>query len=126
MTGLTYDSGALIAAERDDRRMWLIHRRALERGEEPTVPVGVLGQVWRGGPQPVLSRLLAACSYEVLSADRAIRAGALLGRAQRSDLIDASVVVGALERGDTVVTSDRDDLGALALAAGGRLSVIDI
>ena len=32
MSGLTYDSGALIAAERDDRRMWLLHKRVLARG----------------------------------------------------------------------------------------------
>jgi hypothetical protein len=34
----------------------------------------------------------------------------LLGRADRSDVIHASVVVCARERGHTVVTSDADDL----------------
>lgn len=29
---MTYDTGALIAAERNDRRLWALHRRALERG----------------------------------------------------------------------------------------------
>jgi len=40
--GLTYDTGALIAAERDDRILWSLHRAALSRGIAPTVPVGVL------------------------------------------------------------------------------------
>jgi len=48
----------LIAAERNVRRIWALHRRALERGLVPTVPAGVLGQGWRGGPQAQMSRLL--------------------------------------------------------------------
>jgi N-formylglutamate amidohydrolase len=31
VSGLTYDAGALLAAEANDRRMWALHRRALER-----------------------------------------------------------------------------------------------
>ena len=41
MAGVTYDTGALIAAERNDRRIWTLHRRALERGMMPTVSSGV-------------------------------------------------------------------------------------
>ena len=36
--GLTSDTGALVAAERDDRIMWSLHRAALRRGLPPTVP----------------------------------------------------------------------------------------
>jgi hypothetical protein len=36
-------------------------------------------------------------------------------------VIDAGVVVGALTRGDLVVTSDADDLGRIASALGRRL-----
>ena len=42
--GLTYDTGALIAAERDDRLMWALHRASLSRGLVPTIPVGVLAE----------------------------------------------------------------------------------
>ena len=35
MTGITYDTGVLIAAERGDRRVWALHRRSLERGMVP-------------------------------------------------------------------------------------------
>jgi hypothetical protein len=113
MPGVTYDAGALIAAERNDRRMWALHRRALERHEVPTVPAGVLGQAWTGGPQPQMSRLLAGCRIESLNELRARSAGAACGQAGTSDVVDASVVVGAAARGDLVVTGDEGDLERL-------------
>ena len=113
MAGITYDAGALIAAERGDRRVWALHRRAIERGIVPTVPAGVLGQGWRGGPQAQMSRLLAGCRIEHLDEARARSAGAACGVAGTSDVVDASVVVGAGARGDLIVTSDSGDLGRL-------------
>ena len=44
MSGLTYDTGALLAAEANDRRMWALHRRTLERLHTPTVPAATLAQ----------------------------------------------------------------------------------
>lgn len=113
MAGITYDTGALIAGERNDRRMWALHRRALERGLVPTVPAGVLGQGWRGGPQPQLSRLLRGCRVEYLDEDRARSAGAACGAAGTTDVVDASVVVGAAARSDLVVTGDALDMRSL-------------
>lgn len=113
MPGITYDAGALIAAERSDRRLWALHRRALERGMVPTVPAGVLGQGWRGGPQAQLSRLLGGCRVEDLDEARARSAGAACAAAGTSDVVDAAVVVGAATRGDLVVTSDPGDLTML-------------
>jgi len=49
--GLTYDTGALVAADRDDRLVWSLHRAALMRGLPPVVPAGVLAEGWRGGPR---------------------------------------------------------------------------
>ena len=57
--GVTYDSGALIAADRGERRMWARHRALLLRGMVPTVPAPVLAQSWRGPDeveQPGLSK----------------------------------------------------------------------
>lgn len=119
--GLTYDTGALIAAERDVRHIWALHRRSLERGIVPTVPAGVLAQGWRGGPQHQLSRLLAGCRVEPLDEPRARSAGAACGTAGSSDVVDAAVIVGAAARGDIVVTSDPDDL--LRLRDALRVSV---
>ena len=67
MSGYTYDTGVLIAAERNDRLIWALHRRLLERGVRPTVPAAVLAQAWRGGPQPQISRLLLGCVVDPLS-----------------------------------------------------------
>ncbi len=126
MPGLTYDTGALIGAERGDRRVWALHRRAIERGIVPTVPAGVLGQAWRGGPQAELSRLLAGCRIEQLDEARARSAGAACAKAGSADVVDASVVVGASARGDVVVTTDPDDLGRLrdALRVSVRLEIL--
>src|SRR6516225_1532324 len=101
MTGVTYDSGALIAAERGERRMWARHRALLLRREIPVVPAPVLAQSWRGNPrQAQLARLLAGCHVEPLGDAQARATGALAARAAATDIVDASVVEGALRRGD--------------------------
>jgi len=124
--GTTYDAGALIAGERGDRRIWALHRRLLERGDVPIVPSGVLGQGWRGGPQAQMSRLLAGCRIEELNEVRARSAGAACGAAGTSDLVDASVVVGAAARGDLIVTSDAGDLQRLRDALDVEVELLKI
>lgn len=123
MSGVTYDTGALVAAEANRRELWALHARALRRGVRPVVPAGVLGQAWRGGPQAPLSRLLRGCRIEDLNEERSRTAGAACALAETSDVIDASVVVGATTRGDLVVTSDPHDMLALARALRRRLDV---
>lgn len=123
MSGVTYDAGALIAAERNSLSMWALHRRLLERGVRPTLSTAVLGQVWRGGPQAQLSRLLRGCSITPLSEPDARAAGAALAISRSSDLVDAVVVVTALARRDLIVTSDPDDLRQIASAIGGQISL---
>lgn len=46
MSGVTLDTGALIAFERNDRKMVGLLARALELGWSLAVPAGVVGQVW--------------------------------------------------------------------------------
>ena len=97
--GVTYDTGALVAADRGERRQWARHRALLARREIPTVPSTVLAQAWRGGSrQALLSRLLAGCDIEVLDDARARAAGTLAARAGTTDIVDASMVEGALRR----------------------------
>ena len=93
-------------------------RPPLNRGAVPSVPAGVLGQPWRGGPQAQLSRLLLGCRVEVIEEARSRAAGAACGIAGTSNVVDASVVVGAATRGDLVVTSDIGDLRRLRDALG--------
>lgn len=116
MTGATYDTGALLAAEAGRRDVWALHARLLARGCRPTVPAAVLAQAWRGGPQTQLSRLLRGCRIEELTEPHARSAGGACARSGTADVVDASVVVGAVTRHDLVVTSDPDDLAQLAEA----------
>jgi hypothetical protein len=50
----------------------------------------------------------------------------MLSRAGSTDVVDASVVVGALRRADEIVTSDRGDIEQLAQAVGRRVAIIVI
>jgi hypothetical protein len=118
MSGYTYDTGMLIAAERNDRTVWAIHRRLLEQGISPSVPTTVLAQAWRSGPQPLLSRLLSGCEVRAFTEDQARECGRLLARNTSSDIVDASAVIVARQRGDIVLTSDPDDLSSLSTALG--------
>ena len=96
MTGVTYDSGALIAAERGERPMWARHRALLLRRVVPTVPASVLAQCWRGTPrQAQLARLLAGCEVEVLDDSRARATGTLAGRAHAAKLCAATPALAA-------------------------------
>ncbi|MEZ4225046.1 MAG: hypothetical protein R3B13_29095 [Polyangiaceae bacterium] len=116
MVGLTLDAGALIAFEKNDRRLVSLIARALELGLPLAVPAGVVGQVWRNGRRQVrLARLLAAPEVDVEPLDdlRARAAGQLCGVSKTTDVIDASVVLCARARGDRIATSDPDDLRTL-------------
>lgn len=119
--GLTYDTGALVAAERDDRLMWSLHRATLARGLSPTVPAGVLGEAWRGGPQHRLSRMLKGCNIEILTEEQAREIGVLAGRSGLSDTVDLAVAEGALRRNDAVVTSNRTHIEQIADSVRRRL-----
>lgn len=123
MNGVTYDAGALIAGERNSKSLWSVHRELLERGLHPTLSTVVLGQVWRGGPQAQLSRLLRGCRVEPLTEPQARSAGAALAASDAHDVIDAVVVVTALARNDLIVTSDPNDLQRIATAIGGTLAL---
>jgi len=61
-----------------------------------------------------LSRLLKGCRIEDLDETASRAAGQACARSRTSDVIDATVVVGAVARGDLVVTSDPDDITHLA------------
>jgi hypothetical protein len=116
MNGITLDAGPLIAFEKNDRKVVLALRVAAEAEVPITVPAGVVGQVWRDGARQVrLARLLAssAVHIEPLDDSRARAAGQLCGATGTKDVTDAAVVLGARARGDTVLTSDIDDLRRL-------------
>jgi hypothetical protein len=125
MSAVVYDAGALVAAERNDRRLWADHRVRLEAGVVPVVPAPVVAQVSRSPRQAQLRRLLRGCDVLALDESTAHAVGALLGRSGTSDIVDATVVTLAIAKHAQIVTSDRDDVSQLVDAAGARLVIIE-
>ena len=122
--GVTYDTGALVAADRGDRRQWARHRALLSRREVPTVPAPVVAQSWRGGSrQALLARLLTGCDIEALDDQQARSVGSLAARAATAEIVEACVVEGAMRRHDLIVSSDEGDLKAIAAAIGRHLEI---
>jgi hypothetical protein len=125
-TGLTFDAGALIAAEKGSRRFWALWKTSIARRADLTVPAPVVAQVWRGN-RPVIARLLQQCRIDVLDEQEAKRVGVLLAAIPRSrDVVDASVVVGASRRGDAILTSDSDDIERLVAGQAVALCVVPV
>ena len=121
-----FDSGALIALDRNDRAMWRRLKSAFLASEIPITHGGVVGQAWRGpGPRSaLLAKALAGLDVRPLGEDLGKRAGELLARAKKSDVIDAALVLLAAD-GDAIVTSDAGDLVTLARVAGRLVDLIE-
>jgi len=116
MAGLTLDSGALVAFDRNDRQVVALLSRALRHKLPVAIPAGVVGQAWRNGrTQARLARLLGSPDVEVEPLDdmRARQAGQLCGARGTADVIDASVVLCARTRGHRIVSADLEDLRRL-------------
>ena len=113
MPGVTLDTGALIAIERADRRMQALLDEAHAAGLPIDIPAGPLAQAWRSGPAPsppCRTLHLANVTVPALDEPNAKAAGILCGQRGTRDPIDASVVLNARRRNQTVITSDPADL----------------
>jgi hypothetical protein len=119
------DAGALVAVDRGRREMMARLLAAQLEGDELRTHAMIVAQVWRdpGGHQALLARLLR--SIEVIPIDEALgrRAGELLGRSNRSDPIDAAVVLIARD-GEVLLTGDPGDLRPLAEAAARSIHIV--
>ena len=109
---MTFDTGALIAIERRDRRMLAFLTDALARGSRITVPTCVIAEWWRGQRGPV-ARIIDAVVVEPLSLALSRTVGETLAAVRGATLVDAVVVASAAQRGDLVLTSDLDDLARI-------------
>jgi hypothetical protein len=120
VSAIVYDTGALIAAEKNDRAFVAQHETLLAARVRPLVPAGVLAQVWNTRPSSaVLHRVLRGCEVVPLTEDRAKGAAELCHRAGSSDVVDASVVLAAVEHLDApILTDDLGDIGKLVKASG--------
>lgn len=123
---LVLDAGALQAVERGDRDVVALIAAERRAGRVPVTHGGVVGQAWRGGShQALLARLLGGVEVVALDDRLGRRAGALLAIARASDVIDAAVVLLAAD-GDDILTSDPDDLTALAAAGDTHVELITV
>ena len=124
MNGVTYDTGALVAADHDDRRMWALHAGFLAEEVSPTVPAPVLAEAWRGGSrQASLTGFLVLCSLEPMSEQQAKAVGVLAGKADHDDIVDVTVVEGAIRRHDAIVTSNHTHIRKISDAVRAKLNI---
>lgn len=124
MMRLLLDAGAFIAFERGDVMIRARLTAARRSGADLVTSAPVVGQVWRDGRrQALLAALIPAVDVVAPDVDAAKRAGELLARSRTRDVVDALLVVLARD-GDTILTSDPRDIGALVAAASVRASVI--
>lgn len=120
-----YDAGALVALDKNDRRMWARHKLALVDERDIRVPVIVVGQVWRDGRRHVrLGQALTGCRVDPVGLATSKAAGVLCGKAGTADVVDATVVVMAAALGAIVWTSNAQDITALAAVSGARPAVV--
>ncbi len=122
--GITFDTGALIALERRRHGIRKVYAGAMAAGFPITVPTVVVTEWWRAGHREK-ERLVVLRSVRVepLFEHVARLAGVALGLTRSAGAIDAIVMASASLRGDTVYTSDMEDLVALQRAVPGFAGV---
>ena len=118
MAAIVYDTGALLAAERRNPDFLALHDEVTAARIRPLVPVVVLAQAWRGGPQHQISRVLQGC-HIITDDERTGRAAGVACAASRTtDVVDAIVIATAIRHQAPIVTSDPGDLARIADAIG--------
>jgi predicted nucleic acid-binding protein len=110
---ITFDTGALIALERRSARMLRIVDAATQSSARITVPAVILTEWWRGRASARMARLLEGVEIEPLTDRLAKLAGEAVAAVRGATAIDAIVASSAAQRGDTIFTSDVEDLARL-------------
>lgn len=114
------DSGALIALERAAPAMTGLLMRVRAGQARLVMPDSVLAQVWRGGTgkQARISALLGLkperCVMVPLETAAAKRIGLAIGECGHTDVVDVHVALVARDHHAAVITSDRNDILAVA------------
>lgn len=112
--GLTFDTGALIGLERRRHAIRKVFATAIENDIPIVVPTVAIAEWWRrGAREKERTAILRAVRVEALGMHVARLAGIAVGLVPGAGTIDAIVMASASLRGDTVYTSDLDDLVGL-------------
>jgi predicted nucleic acid-binding protein len=120
---IVYDTGVLIAADRNDRNVWADHRARLEAGLVPVTTAPVVAQASRSPRQVQLRRFLRGCDVAAFVPADAHPVGALLAKSSTADVMDAHVALTAARISATVLTSDPGDLQSLATFVRPRITI---
>jgi hypothetical protein len=126
VSAVVYDAAVLVAADRNERRVWAEHKVRLELGLIPLVPAPVVAQVSRSPRQAQLRRFLTGCVVVSLNESDAHEAGRLLGLTRTADVVDAVVVTTALRQKAMILTSDRAGMERLVRASGREVAVVTV
>jgi hypothetical protein len=123
MAALVFDAGGLIALERGDREVGALLAAAAETGVDAVTSSACVAQTWRDpARQARLARGLPGFLERSLDPSAARACGLLLASTRTSDVVDAAIAL-AVEDGDTVLTSDPEDIEHLLETAGRRALV---
>ena len=110
---IVLDAGALIAIDHMDRRVGALLRIAQRERVPVRTSAAVVAQAWRGSArQANLARTLTGIDIAAIDQTSGRRIGELLARCGAAGVIDGHVAL-LTEPGDTVLTSDVDDLQRL-------------
>lgn len=112
MLALTFDTGALIALERADKRMRIVLDTASIEHVPIVVPVVVVAEWWRGANRRRRD-ILEAIDVEPTTEYLARIAGEAMAALPGTTVVDAIVMASAAQRGGMVYTSDVRDLDRL-------------
>jgi hypothetical protein len=120
---IVLDAGGLIAVDHQDRAVGAMLRVA----QQETIPVRtsapVVAQVWRNGSRQVnLARVLTGVDTAVLDGSGGRSVGELLARSKTSDVVDGHVGL-IVQAGDTVLTSDPNDIKKILTVRGVQAMV---
>lgn len=117
LTGLTLDTGALLALDQPSKAVLMQARLTQTRAGGGTIciPAGAVAQAWRSYRQVRLARLVKSPDVDIaimtLSVARAV--GSICASSGHEDVTDVHVALCARERRHAVVTSDPADFARI-------------
>jgi hypothetical protein len=116
-TGLTLDTGALLALDQPAKAVVMQARleAARRRGGTICIPAAVVAQAWRSPRQARLARLLKSPDIDiaVMTPSTARSVGLMCADTDHDDVVDVHVVLCARQRHHAIITSDPRDIARI-------------
>jgi len=113
VSGVVFDTGALIALDRGLREVVVLVAEARQEHDTITVPASCVAQAWRApARQARLAGFLRLPNVDIVALDdtEARRVGLLLAGTHTVDVVDAHVAICGQRLGQAVLTSEPVDI----------------